>query len=207
MLDFGNEPGLKSKISAQKGGLNKSTAPDQTGYGAIQRVHLRPLNRTFPAPYFPGPPLSVETHCFGPLGQSVSLRRRYPAKKKCQTRASDGDGREGCPRGPENRGGHGLSRVCDGFPCAACNPLVMPRSAPLCRLRTEGPHAEILDFSRGSSPKFSTPIDLPWDRWAYSSPSCFAPYNPYVSKPVHFHRTGQCRQYKGWRHRSCRCKP
>ena len=32
-----------------KGGPNKSIALDQTGYGAIQRVHLGPLNRTFPA--------------------------------------------------------------------------------------------------------------------------------------------------------------
>ena len=65
--------------------LNKSMALDQTGYGAIQRVHLGPLNRTFPALYFPGSPLSVETHCFGTLGQSASFRRRYISKKKCQT--------------------------------------------------------------------------------------------------------------------------
>jgi hypothetical protein len=66
----------------RKGGPKKSIALDQTGYGAIQRVHLGPLNRTFPARYFPGSALSVENHCFGPLGQSVSFRRRYPAKKK-----------------------------------------------------------------------------------------------------------------------------
>ena len=68
----------------QKGGPNKSIALDQTGYGAIQRVHLGPLNRTFPALYFPGSPLSVENCCFGRLGQSVRFRRGYPAKKKCQ---------------------------------------------------------------------------------------------------------------------------
>ena len=71
--------------TAQKGGLKKSITLDQTGYGAIQRVHLGPLNRTFPAPYFPGSALSVENHCFGPSGQSVSFRRRYLSKKKCQT--------------------------------------------------------------------------------------------------------------------------
>ena len=65
---------------ADKG--EKSIALDQTGYGAIQRVHLGPLNRTFPALYFPGSPLSVENHCFGTLGQSASFRRRYLSKKK-----------------------------------------------------------------------------------------------------------------------------
>ena len=66
----------------EKGGPKKSIALDQTGYGAIQRVHLGPLNRTFPALYFPGSSLSVENHCFGTLGQSASFRRRYPRKKK-----------------------------------------------------------------------------------------------------------------------------
>ena len=70
------------KKKHEKGGPNKSIALDQTGYGAIQRVHLGPLSRTFPALYFPGSVLSVENHCLGPLGQSVSFRRRYPAKKK-----------------------------------------------------------------------------------------------------------------------------
>ena len=41
-----------------------------------------PLNRTFPAAYFPGCPLSVENHCFCTLGQSASFRHRYPRKKK-----------------------------------------------------------------------------------------------------------------------------
>ena len=95
VLNFGYEPGLKSENSAcgpsvrsrRRGvflGLT-SIALDQTGYGAIQRVHLGPLNRTFPALYFPGSALSVENHWFGPLGQSISFRRRYPAKKQCQT--------------------------------------------------------------------------------------------------------------------------
>ncbi len=76
--------GVDSPV-AEKGGLRKSIALDQTGCGAVQRVHLGPLNRTFPAPYFPGSALSAENHCFGPSGQSVSFRRRYPAEKKCQT--------------------------------------------------------------------------------------------------------------------------
>ena len=53
----------------RKVGPKKSIALDQTGYGAVQRVHLRPLNRTFPARYFPGSALSVENHCFGPWVQ------------------------------------------------------------------------------------------------------------------------------------------
>ena len=92
MINFENEPGLKSEISVcvpsvrirQRGAfsgltrglhavqgkpsptrlgpwpprfpglfLKKSIALDQTGYGAIQRVHLGPRNRTFPAMYFP----------------------------------------------------------------------------------------------------------------------------------------------------------
>ena len=65
---------LVSKPKVSK--LNKSIALNQTGYGAIQRVHLGPLNHTFPALYFPGSPLGVENHCFGPLAQSVSFRRR-----------------------------------------------------------------------------------------------------------------------------------
>ena len=69
----------------EKGGPKKSIALDQTGHGAVQRVHLGPLNRTFPARYFPGSALSVENHCFGPSGQSASFRHRYPTKKKCQT--------------------------------------------------------------------------------------------------------------------------
>jgi len=46
--------------------LKKSITLDQTGYGAIQRVHLGPLNRTFPAPYSPASALSAENPCFGP---------------------------------------------------------------------------------------------------------------------------------------------
>ena len=64
--------GLDSPI-AEKGGPNKGIALDQTGYGAIQRVHLGPINRTFPTLYFPGSPQSVETHCFGTFGQSASF--------------------------------------------------------------------------------------------------------------------------------------
>ena len=76
---------LETLLGMMKGGSKKSIALDQTGYGAVQRVHLGPLNRTFPARYFPGSALSVENHCFGPSGQSASFRHGYPAKKKCQT--------------------------------------------------------------------------------------------------------------------------
>ena len=38
---------------AQKGGQNSSIALDQTGYGAILRVHWGPLDRAFPRPRTP----------------------------------------------------------------------------------------------------------------------------------------------------------
>ena len=85
--------------------LNKSMALDQTGYGAIQRVHLGPLNRTFPALYFPESPLKVENHCFGTLGQSASFRRRYLSKKKVSNLNQRRGWPEGMPKGPwEPRG-------------------------------------------------------------------------------------------------------
>ena len=69
-------------LELKKGGPKNSIALDQTGYGAIQRIHLGTLNRTFPALYFPGSPLSVKKHCFGTLGQSASFGRRYLSKEK-----------------------------------------------------------------------------------------------------------------------------
>ena len=51
---------------SRPGGQNSSIALDQTGYGAIRRVHWGALNRTFPAPYSPASALSVENPCFGP---------------------------------------------------------------------------------------------------------------------------------------------
>ena len=93
------------KKASQSEGPKKGIALDQTGYGAIQRVHLGPLNRTFPALYFPGSALSVENHCFGPLGQSVSFRRRYPAKKKVSNLNQRRGWPGGMPKGPwEPRG-------------------------------------------------------------------------------------------------------
>ena len=65
-------------LGAQKGGLNSSTVPDQTGYGAILRAHWGPLNRTFPAQYSPASALSVETPCFGPR---TRVPRSGPKKK------------------------------------------------------------------------------------------------------------------------------
>ena len=53
-------------LGARKGGQNSSIALDQTGYGAIRRVHWGVLDRTFPAPYSPASAPSVENPCFGP---------------------------------------------------------------------------------------------------------------------------------------------
>ena len=54
--------------------------------------------------------------------------------KRCLSSTSDRDGRGGCSRGPGERGGHGMSRCCGRSPCAAWNPIIMPRSAAVsCR--------------------------------------------------------------------------
>ena len=78
---------------------------------------------------------------------------------------SNGDGRERCPRGPEDRGGHGPSRVGGGSPCAERDLLVMPGNAAVHRLRTEGPHAEGQEFRPGAFPELTTPMDLPGGHW------------------------------------------
>ena len=113
------------------GGSEKSIALDQTGYGAIRRVHWGALDRTFQAPYSPGSALSVGNHCFGPWAQVPPLWAKEKVRKRRLSPTSDGDGRGGCPRGPGDRGGHGPSRVCGGSPCAAPGP---PRCAPKRRL-------------------------------------------------------------------------
>ena len=59
-------------LGAHQGGQRSSIALDQTGYGAILRVHWGPLNRTFPAQYSPASALSVETPCFGPLTRPLN---------------------------------------------------------------------------------------------------------------------------------------
>ena len=82
---FGHNEGVACGSRETVTNPSQPMALDQTGYGAVQRVHLGPLNRTFPALYFPGSSLSVENHCFGTLGQSASFRHMYPTTKKCQT--------------------------------------------------------------------------------------------------------------------------
>ena len=110
---------------AQKGGQNRSIALDQTGYGVIRWVHWGPLNRTFPAPYPLGSALSLETPCFRPYTRVPhSSQKKVP--KWRQTRTSDKHRRGECPRGPGNRGGHGPSRIGDGFHCAALNLCLRP---------------------------------------------------------------------------------
>ena len=92
-------------LGAQKGGLNSSTVPDQTGYGAILRAHWGPLNRTFPAPYSPTSALSVETPCFGPwtrVPRSEQKKSGEMAPNLNQRRGWPGGMPEGPwePRGP-----------------------------------------------------------------------------------------------------------
>ena len=116
------------------GGQNSSIALDQTGYGAIRRVHLGALDRTFPAPYSPGSALSFGNHCFGPRAQVPPLwAKKVPKRRLSPT--SDGDGRKGCPKGPGDRGGHGPSRVDNAFPCAALNPTITRMHAAVVTLQ------------------------------------------------------------------------
>ena len=68
---------------------------------------------------------------FWPLGAGTPLWAKKKVRKRRLSPTSDGDGRGGCPRGPGDRGGHGPSRVCGGFPCAAPGP---PCCAPKRRL-------------------------------------------------------------------------
>ena len=116
------------------GGLKSSIALDQTGYGAIRRVHWGALDRTFQAPYSPGSALSVGNHCFGPRAQVPPLWAKKKVPKRRLSPTSDGNGREGCPRGPGDRGGHGPSRVCGGSPCGA-------RDSPCCAPKRRLPPA------------------------------------------------------------------
>ena len=69
------------------GGPKKSIALDQTGYGAVRRVHRGALDRTFPAPYSPGSALSVGNHCFGPRAQVPPLwaKKKYQKGAKSKT--------------------------------------------------------------------------------------------------------------------------
>ena len=61
-------------------GQNSSIAFDQTGYGAIRRVHWGAWDRTFRAPCSPGSALSVEIIVLAPSDESAEEHtacRRY----------------------------------------------------------------------------------------------------------------------------------
>ena len=51
--------------STRKVGSKRSTPPDPTGHGIIQRVPWGALNRALPAPYSPVSALGVENHYLG----------------------------------------------------------------------------------------------------------------------------------------------
>ena len=109
-------------LGAQPGDQNKSIGLDQTSYGAIARVHWGALDRTFTAPYSHASALRVKTsllcrpHARAPVGKKGS--------KMAPNLNRDGQGRY--PRGPGNRGGHGVSRMDDGFHCAPLNLRLRP---------------------------------------------------------------------------------
>ena len=161
--------GQKGRIFAREAHgpvtVREVTALDQTGYGAVRRVHRGALDRTFPAPYSPNSALCVGNHCFGPRAQVPPLWAKTKVPKRWLSSTSDGDGRGGCPKGPGHRGGHGPSRVCGGCPCVARGPLAVPPNAASRRPRAERPHAEGREFRPGAFPESTTPMDLPGGRW------------------------------------------
>ena len=65
----------------EQGGQNSSIALNQTGYGAILRVHWGALDRIFRAPDSPGSALSVGNHCFGPSGAGIPAGPETSFKK------------------------------------------------------------------------------------------------------------------------------
>ena len=112
----------RAQYSPGKGGSEKKYGPRPNRLWGHPKGPFGTPEPHLSSPVLPWIPLSVENHCFGTLGQSASFRRRYLSQKKCQTSTSNGDGQRGCPRGPGNRGGHGLSRVDNASPCTALKP-------------------------------------------------------------------------------------
>ena len=104
----------------------------------------------------------------------------------CQTTTSDQNLEEASPWGPGKRGGHGPSRVCDGFPCTAHSPLVMVKSALARRPRTQRPPTGACADNSALLPESFTSMGLCAIGLCFLG--CFAPYNPYVSKLAHFLR-------------------
>ena len=113
------------------GGPKKSIALDQTGYGAVRRVHWGALDRTFPAPYSPGSALSVGNHCFGPQVQVPPLW----AKKKSAKKAAKPNQRRGWPGGmPKGPWGPRGPRAEPGLRRLPVRRTGPPRCAPKRRL-------------------------------------------------------------------------
>ena len=156
---------------AQKGGQKKSIALDQTGYGAIRRVDWGPLNRTFPAPYPPGSALSVENPCCGPWAQVPPSGPKKKWRNGAKPEPATGMPGGGCPRGPGNRGGHGPSRIDDGFCCAALNLHLRPACGPL---RPTATHTKVLSVCPGAFPELTAHIDPALDAGVHLSSEILA---------------------------------
>ena len=86
-------------LGAQKGGQNSSIALDETCHGAILRVHLGPLNRTFPAQYSPASTLRIETPYFGPQARVFLSRPNTKGRNGAKTEPAMGMA-GGMPKGP-----------------------------------------------------------------------------------------------------------
>ena len=121
------------------------------------------------SPILPWFPPERRKSLFWPSGAGTPpppLWAKKKGAKKVLSPTSDGDGQGGCPRGPGDCRGHGLSRVCGSSLCATQDPLVMPPSTAARRLRTERPHAEGREFRPSTFPELTAPMDLPsWGHW------------------------------------------
>ena len=141
----------RGSMGLERCGLGSPNGPfgrPHSRFGRGRHFFLDPL---FGLTYSPGSPraseiivLALRRRC-PPVGQKKGPKRRLSS-------TSDGDGREGCPRGPGDRGSHGPSRVCAGSPCAARDPLAVPPcKAPLpagCGPRGHTPKAGNSDPAR-----------------------------------------------------------
>ena len=116
---------------ARTGGPKSSIALDQTGYGAVRRVHRGALDRTFRAPYSPGSALSVGNHCFGPWAQVPPLW----AKRKSAKKVAKPNQRRGwpgwMPKGPWGPRGPQAEPGLRRFPvCRTGTPTLCPQTPP-----------------------------------------------------------------------------
>ena len=118
-----------------------SNSPHSPKGGSEKKYRARP-NRLWghskgrlgaPEPHLSGPiPPRIRPErgkpLFWPLGAGTPQRAKKKWRNGAKPEPATGMAGGGCPRGPGNRGGHGTSRIDDGFRCAALNLCLRPVS-------------------------------------------------------------------------------